>query len=100
MALTSNGGRSRTQSILEFAKYLQHVLDKSVAEIPTLAIHLEALTSSPLHDGSHEEQLQLHQTGVKLWNKCRRDDNDESTHHKTLLAQGISHETPRPLCSY
>lgn len=99
MALNSHEGRSRTQSVLEFSKYLQQVLGQSVAEIPTLVTHLEALASSPLHDGSHEERLQLHQIGVKLWNKCRLDDNDESTHQKTLRAQGISHETLRPLCS-
>lgn len=92
MAVTSSGVLSRTQSVLEFARYLQHVLSQTVAEIPALATHLDALTSSHLHDGSHEDQLQLHQIGVELWNKCRLDDNDASTQHKTLLAHGTTHE--------
>jgi hypothetical protein len=100
MAPTSNGVCSRTQSLLDFAKYLQHALSQSIADLPILATHVEALTSSPLHDGSHEDQLQLHKTGVELWNKCRLDDYDESTHSKTLLAQGTFHATLRLPCSY
>jgi hypothetical protein len=92
MAITSAGAHSRTQSVLHFAKYLQIALDQPVDDIPGLVTHLEALASSSIYDTTHEERSQLHQIGVEMWNKCRRDDNDESTKHKTFLAQGVPEE--------
>ena len=98
MDVNSNGVHPRTQSILDFAKYLQHELGKCVEDIPTLATYLEVLISSPLHDATHEERSQLHQAGVELWNSCRQDDDDDSKQHKSLLAQGIfSNSSPTTL---
>ena len=108
MDVSSSCVSSRAQSILDFAKYLQHELEKRVEDIPTLATHLEALASSPLHDATQEERSLLHQTGVELWNKCRLDDNDESKKRKSLLAQGnvvevfdhLARTDPRPVKAF
>jgi hypothetical protein len=88
MALSINGTTSRAQSVLQFADWLQHALDRPVQDIPALATHLEALTSSFPQDATSVERLKLHKAGVELWNKCRRDDIEESTKDKVVIAQG------------
>jgi hypothetical protein len=89
MALTSNHAHSNTQSVLHFAKDLQHAFDQPVDEIPDLATHLNALAATSLSGATREERSQLHQIGVRIWNKCRHDGVDESSKQMHLLAQSI-----------
>ena len=95
MALSSNGPDSKAQSVLHFAKWLQHALDQHVDHFPTLATHLDALAANPLEDTTTEERLDLNGAGIELWNKCRGDDLGESIQdkHKVLLAQGQSSQS-------
>ena len=89
MAISSSGANSKAQSVLHFAKWLQHALNQPLHDLPTLAVHLDALASCPLQVATPEERSELHKAGVELWNKCRSNDLEDNR-NGALLAQGVS----------